>query len=218
MELIDRLYVFAAVYRTWLINAALVVLAAVSWTVSKAVRAPKVDQLRLFEQTYAAWRANPDEHSEELEKALAPFPAKRKWVQGEIAEWHLVSGRAAEAKEAVSKPLAILRAAAPSHAQFAEIGLAIARQEYQAALEMSVSLKEAMEDKRSMLYGSNLLRIALLQQEVGNGVGEWAAWKELEEFKRGNAKALAELLPKGLEKEPIGANFEAYIEERKKKL
>ncbi len=94
---------------------------------------------------------------------------------------------------------------APAYAEFADISFLISRKNYQEAMERSVSLKEAIEERSSVLYGKNLVRIAFLQQQLENKAGETSAWNELEEA------MLQGLVPRE-------SDFQAYLEERRKVL
>ncbi len=71
----------------------------------------------------------------------------------------------------------------PSFAHFATNTLSIHRKEYPQALSEAKELKQKLqkneEDRSSLLYQFNLLRIAFLEMRLGNGPSERESWKEL---------------------------------------
>jgi hypothetical protein len=82
-------------------------------------------------------------------------------------------------------------------------------------LEQSVALKESLEDKESVLYGVNLLRIAFLQQAIGNSAGELSGWQDWQEFSSVSERKL--LVVKILQGFGSRASvFHSYLEERAK--
>lgn len=81
----------------------------------------------------------------------------------------------------------------PYHTAFSKTSLLIAQKSYSAALEQAKKLKTSMEADTafwqaqspsvrfgSCLYAFNLLRIAMLEQEIGASQAERLAWEELE--------------------------------------
>jgi hypothetical protein len=68
------------------------------------------------------------------------------------------------------------------YGQFANLSLMIAKGNFSEALEESVKLKELMEHEKwegTTLYAYQLLRIALLQQQIGTPQEELLAWRDL---------------------------------------
>ncbi len=71
----------------------------------------------------------------------------------------------------------------PAHARFAKNSLTIGQGDYAHALmeakELKRSLQERTEERSSLLYHFNLLRIAFLEMQLGNPQEELAGWTEL---------------------------------------
>jgi hypothetical protein len=214
--LISPLGQWAVLHQKLLLNVGTAVAAIAIFALVQTVRTPNVEGIRHVQETYAAWKAKPED--QELycafEQALKKAPNQQIASPSEIAQLLLNAGRVDEAQAMAKKSLMELRAISPHHAEFAEISLLIGRKSYQEALERSVSLKEKMQNQSS-LTSHNLQRIAFLQQQLGNPAGELAAWKDLEEFATNN-KTLQEKSLKGLGDQTIG--FQSYVEERKKRL
>lgn len=157
-----------------------------------------------LEEKLAAWKKHPKE--EALYQGLLQNAKKLSGfhlIRAEIAQVLLSLGRADEAESFARPSIEELRKIAPAYAEFTDISLLISKKKYQAALERAVSLKEALKDTGSALYGKNLVRIAFLQQILVNRAGETAAWGEVEEWMKvqGPARRESDLL--------------AYLEERK---
>jgi hypothetical protein len=206
-------------HKNLLYNVATAVIVILAWGVIRISRAPDTESVRHVQEAYAAWKASPQDRSlyQALDKALEKTPSMRQAFRSEIAEIMLINGDADQAEEISKKSLQELRSVAPLFAEYAEISLHIGRKQYQDALEKSVTLKEKMTDQKSSLYFQNLLRIALLQEKVGNKAGEMAAWRDLEVFSKAeNNKTLQERTLKGLGDQTI--TFQSFIEERKKQL
>ncbi len=167
---------------------------------------------------YRAWKENPKDSA--LLGAFRSEFLKTASAQGglrcEMAQALLAADLALEADKASAADLARLRKIAPEYADFAETSLLIGQGADQLALERAVSLKEKEEIKLSFpaLYGANLIRIAFLQQKLGNSAGEIAAWNDIEASE--NNRTLAELCLKGSGDQTV--NFESYIEKRRKEL
>lgn len=172
----------------------------------------QTDDQETIEEMYAAWEKEVTNERlfkkliDYLESDVRPNPYRCKTAQTLLA-----LGKMKEAKTLSKEPLQRLSRIAPQHAEFANVSFLIASKEFQKALERAVSLKEKIEDRRSILYGKNLLRIAFLQQEVQNPAGEKVAWNEVEEFISGSGKSV---VLDGLKEERI--DFETYLKERQK--
>ena len=205
-------------HRNLLLNAGTVVLVVVIWTLVQTTRAHNVDAMRQVNEAFIAWKAKPEDEQlyRNLVKSLNKEPSMRLAMRGEMAQM-LLNIRCDEAEKMVQEPMQELRSIAPFHAEFAEISFLIGRKLYQEALERSVSLKEKMLCQKTVLAGRNLLRIALLQQQLGNPAGEMAAWKDWDEhIETQNNKTLREQTLKGLGDQTI--SFQCYINERKARL
>ncbi len=190
----------------------LLLLTAVSWG-AKSFVSPDKKEMQL-DELFSAWKKAPADEAlfRSLHKATQTISGPHP-IHSQIAQILLVTGRCDEAEKMVKGSLEQLRKIAPEYAAFADISFSISRQHYQEALERSVSLKEALEDKNSILYGKNLVRIAFLQQQLENKSGEIAAWDELQEM---ICKGQVDPFLQGLSNQKVG--FQAYLEERKKVL
>ncbi len=110
---------------------------------------------------------------------------------GRLAQQLLYQEERAEGVRLAKQALARTEGDAPYYASFAETSLVLADGLYDEALTRALSLDAQLKaeearalDEREqpfgyLLYLHNLLRIALLQQEIGNGSGEIAAWENL---------------------------------------
>lgn len=80
---------------------------------------------------------------------------------------------------------------------YASTSLLIEQKQYQAALDAALSLKSQIKDN-DLINALNLVRIALLQQELGNNEGELLAWQEWKKFAgwKGTAPEVKTLDPK----------------------
>ncbi len=206
-------------HRNLLMNVGTAVFVVVIWTLVQTTRSHNVDAIRQVNVAYSAWRAKTEDEQlyRNLEKSLDKMPSMRLAMRGEIAQLLLSSNRCDQAEKIAQGPMQELRSIAPLHAEFAEVSFLIGRKHYQEALERSVSLKEKMRDVSSVLACRNLLRIAMLQQQLGNSAGEMAAWKDWDEFMAlKNNKTLAEQALKGLGDQTV--SFQSYVNERKTKL
>lgn len=100
-------------------------------------------------------------------------------------------------------------------ATFAKGSLLIANGQFEEALEEAKNLKSNIPNKDSLLYPYNLLRISVLEKQVGNKEKELLAWQELEDYisdKKEKAKEFLEAFR--VDK----SNLAEYIEFRKKAL
>jgi hypothetical protein len=130
-----------------------------------------------FEQ----WKKTPnDEHlTKEMQLALEKAPSLRLVFEAEIVQTLLSHG--STSTNIAAQCIERLQEDSPLHAEFATASLLIEQKEYQKALEMSVSLKEHLEEQ-SGLYGWNLLRLAFLHKQLQNPSGELAAWEEVKTY------------------------------------
>ncbi|MBI3508512.1 MAG: hypothetical protein HY069_02595 [Chlamydiia bacterium] len=183
-----------------------------------ALSGPSLESYLKAEKAFEKWVQAPEDATlfKELQVALYQVPQMQSRYDAVIAQTLL--DRSKDAKQAIPlalKSLSILQEEAPFHASYARTSLFIEQGSYQEALQKAVLLKGEMEKapdmKECVLYAYNLIRIASLQQKLGNHPGEKAAWEELEPL----------LVPA----HPIIHNFEQqgvdltqYIAERKKFL
>lgn len=86
-------------------------------------------------------------------------------------------------KASCERALKKVRELSPTFARFAANTLSIHRKEYPQALaeakELKLKLQANQEDRASLLYQFNLLRIAFLQMHLGDKSAEQASWKEV---------------------------------------
>ena len=97
-----------------------------------------------------------------------------------IAQKLLGSGKGKEAAPYAENVFKRSKDASPFHRQFSETSLTIGRGEFTKALEASKSLKEQMKNELpNFLQIYNLVRIAVLEKEIGTPEGERLAWEEV---------------------------------------
>ena len=206
-------------HRNLLLNVGTVVFVVVLWALVQTTRLHNVDDVCKVNDAFSAWKAKTDDENlyRNLEKSLEKTPSMRLKLRTAMAQLLLSANRCDEAEKMAQGPMKELRSVAPFHSEFAEVSFLIGRQHYQEALERSVSLKEKIGDSSSVLAGRNLLRIALLQQQLNNPAGEKAAWKDWDEMMAAQKnKTLRDLTLKGLGDQTI--SFESFVNERKMKL
>lgn len=143
------------------------------------------------EKTFNEWSGDRNEKLIKLQKILKQHPELHAQYDGRIAQKLLISsqqGLAASFLKAAQKRIGGLP---PYYTQFSNCSLLIGEKKFEAALSESKALKLALEQDEAfwetkselirhggILYGYNLLRIAFLEQLLGNKSGELAAWRE----------------------------------------
>lgn len=180
---------------------------------------------------FTRWKEAPQNENlaREMKKSLKKIPGLDRALEAEVAQTYLAQGMVEQGIAAVHDSIKRLDEASPFHAQFAEITLFIEKGEHQRALELSVALKEKLENSLdpilwkgsrmgggSALYVSNLLRIGCLQKQLGNGPGELAAWEELKGLMDGGTSAAAQLLQASFGNK--GFNLADYISLRERAI
>ncbi len=145
-------------------------------------------------KAFENWKKEPLDQSlkAEMSKSLKKIDGLERAKESEIAQILISAGQVDSADLLARQSIERLKKESPFHAAYAEATLNIEKKEFQKALEASVALKAQMErglDAKVLkgknlqggctLYASNLLRIALLQKQVGNAPGELSAWEEL---------------------------------------
>lgn len=198
-------------HKILLSGALLALLVLIGWQAFSLMPPSDVKDRRIDEM-FAAWKKHPEDEAlfSDLRSAAKKISGPHS-IQPQIAQILLALGRSDEAEELSRVSVGRLRMIAPAYAEFAEVSLLISRKKYQEALERSVSLKEALDEKESVLYGKNLVRIAFLQEQLENRAGETAAWRELEELLKSRDKGP---LVQGLGHRE--SDFQAYFDERRK--
>jgi hypothetical protein len=169
------------------------VLAVAGWTLYQWSAGSPGDYLAA-ERTFNEWSGDRNEKLVKLQKLLKQHPELHAKYDGRIAQKLLLSsqeGLAASFLKAAQKRIGEF---SPYYTQFSNCSLLIGEKKIDEALSQSQTLKQALDQDAAfwktnseivrhgaILYGYNLLRIAFLQQMVGNAPGELAAWKD---FKR----------------------------------
>ena len=126
----------------------------------------------------------------QLEEVLQRHSELHAKYDGPLAQAHINGGDPAAARE-IAAPL--IERTAPSHyATFSEGSLLVTEGQLAAALEHATALKENLHGiDAPLLRAHNLLRIALLQGEIGTPEREQLAWEELlDDLARGGAEPL----------------------------
>ncbi len=169
------------------------VLAAAGWALYQWNTGSPGDYLAA-EKTFNEWSGDRNEKLIKLQKILKHHPELHAKYDGRIAQKLLLSsqqGLAASFSKATQKRIGEF---SPYYMQFSNCSLLIGEKKFDEALSQSKALKQSLDQDEAfwktksevvkhgaVLYGYNLLRIAFLEQMVGNAAGELAAWKE---FKR----------------------------------
>jgi hypothetical protein len=143
------------------------------------------------EKTFNEWSGDRNEKLIKLQKILKQHPELHAQYDGRIAQKLLINseqGLAASFSKATQKRIGGL---SPYYTRFSNCSLLIGEKKFESALSESKALKLALDQDEAfwetkselvrhggILYGYNLLRIAFLEQYLGNADGELAAWKE----------------------------------------
>lgn len=170
---------------------------------------------------------------EHIETILARRPDLRSKYDGMIAQMLLLDGSFTEAKpfaiEAIKRTEHLLL---PHYTDYTKTTLLIAQKEYESALAKAFALKEVMlqeaqkdSSPRSFgdaLFAYNLLRIAMLEQELGHQKEEYTAWQEWKKFSNESGLSHA-IAPKAFKEltlslEDGNLSLSHYIEERENRL
>lgn len=173
------------------------------------------------EKTFNEWSGGRNEKLVKLQKLLKQHPELHAKYDGRIAQKLLLNsqqGLASSFSKATQKRIGEF---SPYYSQFSNCSLLIGEKKFDEALAQSQSLKQALDQDEAfwktnseivkhgaVLYGYNLLRIAFLQQTVGNVSGELTAWKD---YKREAGWLESEPPQKHLDPESfhlIGQNFQ----------
>lgn len=134
----------------------------------------------------------------ELQEILKRRPELNADYEGDIAQFLLEWG-----KVGVALPLAdqtLQRVSSDSisdYLSYATTSLLIEQKQYQAALDAAITLKPKLKNN-DLVNALNLIRIALLQQQLENRAGELEAWQEWKNFAgwKGTAPTVKVLDPK----------------------
>jgi len=155
-----------------------------------------------LENAYQEWKRSAHSLSS-FEKVLKNAPNAEKRYIGPIAQSLVAQGK--DPKKWGEKAIRHLEEDAPLHAIFTRASLLIQKEKWQEAFNLSTALKEQLTNSdETVLYGLNLVRIALLQEKLQNFSGEKAAWQEL-------TKYLSERCPQNLAEQIIEPFQSQYI-------
>jgi hypothetical protein len=193
---------------------------------------PGVEDTICAKKLFETWKKNPLDQDlrEEMAKTLKKIDGLERAKESEIVQTLLLADQIESAEPLARQCIERLRKHSPFHAAYSEASLCIERQQFQKGLELAVALKEqidrdpeseALKGKNlqggATIYVSNLLRIALLQKQIGNIPGELSAWKELREVLNTEDKSVAaQLLEANFGQS--GFSFADFIEQREESL
>jgi len=140
---------------------------------------------------YQNWKGNPDTLAK-LEKLIGKHPELHAKYDGVIAQKLLSTSEHGLASSYASANLSRIEGFSPYYTEFARGSIMIAKGSLKEALASAKTLRNSMEGDTafwakkssvvghgSLLYGYNLLRIAMLEGAAGSPDGELAAWHEL---------------------------------------
>jgi hypothetical protein len=167
-----------------------------------------------------------------LQKLMSSHPELHAKYDGPIAQALILEGNGAEAQTFANG--ALQRTAneeSPYYVDFARTSLLISQQHYSDALQNAVKLKETMSSanlEANSLFALNLIRIATLQQQLGNREGELAAWNQFTAYAkrasdsdllgadgRKESQSFAQLMSSFAQG---SISFDNYVEMRRKSL
>lgn len=219
---------FSSSYSRW-ISSALSVVCGLLILAFYLQSGPKAAAFAQTQQVFARWMNAPQDEAcfAEMVRAFYKIPQLKERYQPILAQKLIEGGKGAEVLDMASYLIGVAKKETPLHAAYAETTLLIEQGKYQVSLERAVALKTKIASEYeiarftenpslggALLYAYNLLRIASLQQELGNRPGEKAAWSELEGFLGSDSQSfLVRSLSQGLEEK--GFNLVSYMRERK---
>jgi hypothetical protein len=196
------------------------VLAVAGWTFYQWNTGSAADYL-VAEKLFNEWSGDKNENLVKLQKILKQHPELHAKYDGRIAQKLLLSsqeGLAASFSRATQNRIGEF---SPHYRQFSNCSILIGEKKFDEALSQSIQLKQSLDQDDlfwktnseivkhgAVLYGYNLLRIAFLEQMVGNISGELSAWKN---FKREAGWIESEPPTRGLDTESfklITQNFQ----------
>lgn len=141
-----------------------------------------------------------------LQALMSKHPELHAAYDGALGQTFLNRNEAEAALPYVNATLARTASdALPLYAKFAGTTLLIAEKQYAKALQEAIALQQAMNDEAAQipntldrsfgdeLFALNLLRIAVLQQQLGDHAGEsktWQEWKQYAGLDKNNSNAL----------------------------
>lgn len=165
----------------------------------------------------------------ELEGILVKHPELESRYDGPIGQELLAQDNVKQAETYIQRTLSRIKEPSLSlHQEYTQTTLQIAKGDHKDALASAMGLKEKLMKMEGLtrqyqtLYAFNLLRIAFLQQELGNKDQEKLAWSELKAAIGGSTsqKVLLLELPSEFAKHLQAGKFSLsdYIAERESSL
>ncbi len=149
-----------------------------------------------------------------LHQLLSKYPELNSKYDAPIAQAFIAAGKANDAQTYADQSLKRTGSNhLPLYQDFARTSLFIEKEQYQEALTQAQKLKTVLQDQtpKSTLFAYNLLRIALLQQALGNKNEELKTWQEWNSYSNSDAfKLINNQLESG------GIKLSDYIAQRNK--
>ena len=141
---------------------------------------------------FKKWEQSLDEkwdHLRQLQESLKKHPELQAQYDPCIAQFFLAMTAPEQGTPLIERTLK--RTQQPYYSVYGRTSLKISQKKYQEALEDSLALKEKIEENRpfgatsnqhSLLFAFNLLRIALLHQQLGHTKQELETWQQIEHY------------------------------------
>lgn len=146
--------------------------------------------------SYTKWIQNREESSiQKLLPLLKKHPELAKKYDALIAQVLLTERVMPETEAVLGRLIARNQSALPRYYQLSYVAQCILRKDFDAALDVSLQLKEKAEPN-SYLYGLNLIHIASIYRAMGNEEQEKYAWNAVYDFLQDSTND-----PKGIKKE-----------------
>ncbi len=142
-----------------------------------------INAANLYDQVIAGKdAASKTEAINQLLPILQRQPELKAEYQGDLAQALLERGAVDQALPLANETIARVSAdQIESYLSYASSSLLIEQKKYKEALDQSLQLKAQLKDN-DLLNAFNLVRIALLQQELGDKEGELQAWQEWKRY------------------------------------
>lgn len=137
-----------------------------------------------------------DEAFLNLQATMKRYPDLNAKYDGLIAESLIIDGKVDEAEQYAQRSFARTQHDdSPFYIDFAKTSLLISKKSYETAYQQAKALQEKMVEQASIanqngvqlsfgptLFALNLVRVAMLQQQLGDKEGELKAWEALQQF------------------------------------
>ena len=162
------------------------------WTAGRREQAEDDFVLAIREMNLLQSADDQGDALEKLTAILRRYPELEAKYDGRIAQ-SLINQNEVSAADpfAVRNIQRISDEPVPNQIAYSKITLLIDQQKYQQALNESKQLKEKAIGNQT-LYAMNLIRIALLQNQLGLTADSKASWEELQNLDNAKAKAVIE--------------------------